>query len=135
MPNLMRNLRLAATSAAVAAMLLRALLPEGWMPGTTASGMPELVICMMDEPVPVMPMPMIAKNGKMDMPMPAHGDNGHHESCPFAAAPHVAAPASLPVLAEVSITATRFEAPDNFTRAKSTRHYAPQSPRAPPSLA
>ena len=132
-PTLTRNIRLAATTAAVAAMLLRALLPEGWMPGTTSSGMPELVICTMDQPVQA--MPMTGQDGKMDMPMPGHGDNGHRESCPFAAAPHVAAPASLPVLAEASITSVRFEAPDSLLGVKNARPYTPQSPRAPPSLA
>lgn len=136
-PSLTRKLRLAATTAAVAAMLLRALLPEGWMPGTTSSGMPELVICTMDQPVQaaVMAMPMMGQDGKMNMPSPGHGDNGHRESCPFAASPHVAAPASLPVLAEASITSVRFEGPDDFSSIKSARHYTPQEPRAPPSLA
>jgi hypothetical protein len=130
-PTLTRKIRLAATTAAVAAMLLRALLPEGWMPGTTSSGMPELVICTMDQPVQA--MSMMGQDGKMDMP--GHGDNGHRESCPFAAAPHVAAPASLPVLAEASITSVHFETPDSLLSVKNARHYTPQAPRAPPSLA
>lgn len=136
-PSMTRKIRLAATTAAVAAMLLRALLPEGWMPGTTSSGMPELVICTMDEPVQAAPMsmPMMGQDGKMNMPSPGHGDNGHRESCPFAAAPHVAAPASLPVLAEASITSVRFETPDSLLGVKNARHYTPQAPRAPPSLA
>jgi hypothetical protein len=137
-PSLTRKIRLAATTVAVAAMLLRALLPEGWMPGTTSSGMPELVICTMDQPVQAMPMPMMGQAGKMDMPGHGdnnHGDNGHRESCPFAAAPHVAAPASLPVLAEASITSVRFETPDSLLSVKNARHHTPQAPRAPPSLA
>ena len=130
-----RNLRLAATYAAIAAMMLRALLPEGWMPGTTPSGMPALVICSMDEPVQV--MPDHGMSGAMDMskPMPAHGDNGHHETCPFAASPHFAAPAGLTVLAEASATSARGEIVENFAQGPDGRRHSPQAPRAPPALA
>ena len=136
-----RNLRLAATYAAIAAMMLRALLPEGWMPGTTPSGMPALVICSMDEPMQIMPDTAMSgtmgMSGTMDMskPMPAHGDNGHHETCPFAAAPHFAAPAGLPVLAEASATSVRGEIFEKFADASNGRRHSPQAPRAPPALA
>jgi hypothetical protein len=130
-----RNLRLAATYAAIAAMMLRALLPEGWMPGTTPSGMPALVICSMDEPVQIMPDHGMSDTMDMSKPMPAHGDNGHHETCPFAAAPHFAAPAGLPVLAEASATSVRGEIFENFAVASNGRRHSPQAPRAPPALA
>jgi hypothetical protein len=76
-------------------------------------------------------------SGTMDMskPMPAHGDNGHHESCPFAASPHFAAPAGLPVLAEASATAVLGEITQNFAVAGDSRRHSPQAPRAPPTLA
>ena len=64
-------------------MLLRAVLPAGWMPNLTGAGDAPLVICSVD--------------GVHHLPShdPAHGPQDDH-TCPFAAAAHLASP-QLPV--------------------------------------
>ncbi len=114
---------------ALAVMLLRALLPVGWMPGTTPQGGMALVICSGDDPGQTM-----AGMPGMDHKS-APGGNHHNDECPFAAAPHYAPAASLTALAAPSLAFT--DTQDQVSRsfiAAGTRH-SPQSPRAPPALA
>ncbi len=68
-----------AVTLALSAMLLRAVLPAGWMPNLTGPGDVPLVICSVD--------------GAHHLPPhePAHGQQDDH-MCPFAAAAHLAAP-------------------------------------------
>ncbi len=61
---------------ALAALILRAFLPAGWMPNPQGVGETAFVICTMDGPVSVM-------DGKA---LPGKDDPRAHESCPFAAA-------------------------------------------------
>ena len=117
------NFRRAAVHLALAAMLLRAVMPVGWMP-SAAAGSP-LTICTMNGPIRM----VLGPDGNPIKQKP------HHEACPFAAAPPlaelaavapVAAPSLLPVTAETV-------QPDGLVLA-ATRH-APQSARAPPGIA
>src|SRR5579863_8833576 len=103
------NLRHSAIALALAAMVLRALLPTGWMPNPAGFATSPLIICQMDMSAPAqtgmstsMQMDMSAP---MDMDMstpvdmhgvhsPGHGQQQNTETCPFAAAPHLA-PASF----------------------------------------
>src|SRR5437588_4349338 len=88
-----RFIQALALSLALGAMLLRAVLPAGWMPGPAGFG--ELVICTMRAPVP-------ARHSN-HAPLPDHGN----QACPFAAAAHFAppqrvAPAIVPALGSAS---------------------------------
>jgi hypothetical protein len=129
----------AAVAFALAAMVLRALLPMGWMPNPDGFAQSLLVICLMDMPSGMDMSHAMDMSKSMDMDMQGHGqDHGqqqNNEQCPFAAAPHVAAAVTVAELAPSS-TLSRFvvhEAPDEVAAA--TAHYQPQSPRAPPEIA
>ena len=112
---------------ALAAMVLRALLPVGWMPGPSAS-LP-LVLCTMNGPVQVMvPLGDEPSKHKTD-------DGSQHGICPFAASVHFAVASAAPTLAPSSLSlalASTLALPRAWAPAK--RH-TPQSPRAPPQAA
>jgi hypothetical protein len=134
---------------ALVAIMLRALMPMGWMPNPAGFAESPLVICVMDTPsgldtaeamdMSIMDMPGMA----MDMSgkdMQGHGhDHGQQQSgepCPFAAAPHIAASGGLIVkLAPPSLLARLDEKPARETSLALDPAYRPQSPRAPPHLA
>ena len=123
-----RSLRTVFASLALAAMMLRALVPDGWMPSAdgAAHGV-SISICTMHGPVRV----VLGPDGKPQKP----DQNRGHDICPFAAAPHFAAAAASPALAPplaisfVPVHDTAFRAPAR------PAVYTPQSPRAPPRLA
>ncbi len=134
---MIRTFRLAAVQLALAAMILRALLPMGWMPNPDGFAQSPLVICLMDMP-PSMDMSHamdMSKPMDMDMHGHEHGQQQNNEQCPFAAAPHVAAPASIAELAPPSVLARFTEKPASHTALALTFDYHPQSPRAPPQIA
>jgi hypothetical protein len=118
-----RNFRIAAVHLALAAMLLRALLPAGWMPNAEPGSF--LTICTMDGSVHQVDQHQPGRHTPDDT---QHG----HDECPFAAAPHVA---SAAVSAQLAMPSTfgRFSNPPGVadSDAKFSR-YQPQSPRAPP---
>jgi hypothetical protein len=96
------------------ALVVRALLPAGWMPD--AHG---LTICSVDAPT------QPADHGK------APAQDAHHDICPFAAAPHLASTPDLPQLALPAFHAfTAFT--DRSHAAAVLARFTPQSPRAPP---
>lgn len=102
---------------ALAALILRALLPAGWMPDAQAG----LTICSPGT------LGIIHHDGA-----PGHSDGkANQEECPFAAAPHLA---STPDMAQ--LTAPAFHAiaaaTDRATAAAIAARFTPQSPRAPP---
>ena len=129
--------RQAAITLALAAMLLRAFLPMGWMPNPAGFTESPLVICLMDMPSGMDMSHAMDMSKPMDMGMQGHGHGDsqqNNEQCPFAAAPHAAAPATIANLAPPS-TLSRFvvhEAPDHSVTG--TARYQPQSPRAPPEI-
>ena len=119
--------RLAAVHFALVAMLLRALLPAGWMPNPVGAGDSFFVVCTMDGAV------QQADQHQQGKHTPDDGQHGHEE-CPFAAAPHVAAPATVALLAQPSYFG-RFSNPPRLAPvAVATSSYQPQSPRAPPAF-
>jgi len=75
----MRLSRQLAVSLALCAMMLRALLPDGWMPAANAGASP-LVICSIDG---------VHTGGKA----PKSEDRRGHAPCAFAAMGHASAPA------------------------------------------
>lgn len=112
---------------ALAAMLLRGLLPDGWMP-SAQTGAP-LIACPGQGPM------------HMHMPMAPGGSHGHtspgHSSsvCPFAAVAHLSLPlANVPGAAPALIAFNFARIPAARVIAQA-RIYRSQSPRAPPRFA
>jgi hypothetical protein len=127
----MTSFRRAAVCLALVAMMLRGLMPAGWMPNPDGAGASLLVICDMDQ----------ADMSKMDMSAmdhdPAHkpsSDSHQREACPFAAAPHVATPSTVVALLLPSLSEHFSPQLAGGRLAVQSAAYAPQSPRAPPSL-
>jgi hypothetical protein len=126
---MIRNLRFAAVHLALAAMVLRALLPAGWMPGASA-GTP-LVVCTMNGPEQI----VLGADGKPLKHQPSQDDARHHEMCPFAAAASLATPSApaTPALPGYAVFVPQRLA--NGYLATSAQRHTPQSPRAPPAFA
>jgi hypothetical protein len=117
----MHSLRPVALALAVFAMLLRTLVPEGWMPSTDTSA--PLTICpMMGGTMPAAPA---------HRSLPQH----HDRFCPFTASLAQLAAVSPPPIAPIpnSLVAEGDFQPDKFVFVHAS--YRPQSPRAPPRLA
>lgn len=114
---------------ALAAMMLRALLPDGWMPASSASAGTLLTICTMNGPVRV----AVGEDGQPQK-QPAKHDSRSHETCPFAAAQHFAAPVSVPSVALPSLAFLSPYANVADTAFGARDLYAPQSPRGPPAF-
>lgn len=111
-----------ALQVALAAILLRALVPAGWMPGTTPSHHVLMVVCPMDGAMGDMP----AKKA------PAHAQ--HHVLCSYAMAAHAVAPGPSAAPAPAGLIADG--GPRDIALAViATRSHSRQAPRAPPSLA
>jgi hypothetical protein len=120
----MQGFRRAAIHLALAAMILRAFLPAGWMPNPSGDGETAFVICTMDGPV--------AASGKT---LPGKDDPRAHETCPFAAAAGPAHSTDFISLAAPQLSIA--PAPRSLTLGRSTQRPALLKPasRAPPSLA
>src|ERR1700749_4382757 len=98
----MMAFRRAAVVLALAAMMLRALMPAGWMPNPAGAGESLFVICDMDQDMTAMDMSKRDMPG-MDMsmdhgPSGKHSMDGHQQACPFGAAPHVATSSNVVAL-------------------------------------
>jgi hypothetical protein len=132
---MLRTFRLAAVQLALAAMMLRALLPMGWMPNPDGFAQSPLVICLMDMPSGMDMSHAMDMSKPMDMDMHGHdhGQQQNNEQCPFAAAPHIAAPFTIAELAPPSELAHFAEKPASRTIPALALAYHPQSPRAPPT--
>lgn len=105
-----------AVTLALSAMLLRAMLPAGWMPNVTGVGGAALVICSVD--------------GAHHLPShdPAHGDD---HMCPFAAAAHLAPPQAPPAIAQPFVMA-QFVPQFGAQLAMTYLHDLGHAPRGPP---
>jgi hypothetical protein len=142
----MTSFRRAAVCLALVAMMLRGLMPAGWMPNPDGAGTSLFVICDMDQAdMSKMDMSHMGMSGmdmsKMDMSAighdPAHkpsSDSHQHEACPFAAAPHVATPSTVVALLLPSLSEHFSPQLAGGLLAVQSPAYAPQSPRAPPFL-
>lgn len=105
---------------ALVALILRALLPAGWMPDAQTG----LTICAVNT------LGVIHHDGA-----PGHADGKtSQEECPFAAAPHLAAAPDMPKLALPAFHAFAAATDRAYAVAVSAR-FTPQSPRAPPGIA
>lgn len=103
---------------ALIAMILRALLPAGWMPATAAPGEIAFTICSVD----------LAAKHQHDAP--AQKDS-HDKPCAFTGAPQLAAAPDAPALALPVIHAFAANT-DRVLAARIAAQFQPHSPRAPP---
>jgi hypothetical protein len=123
-----RYLRAVVVYIALFAMGTHALVPSGWMPGSTGSGGAVVIPCdgvhhhTMDMHGPAKPNPQ-----------PDHSRG--HDVCPFAAAPHLAQPANLPSLIPRTLAFAPVQPPSELPRVATNARVSPQSARAPPHLA
>lgn len=102
----------------LAALLLRALVPLGWMPGSAQLGQAAWIICTADGSV------QHGAPGKDDAPQ-------HQPPCAFAAA-HVMASPQAHSLALPSLQAATVEATAAPALLYLATAFTPQAPRAPP---
>jgi hypothetical protein len=123
-----RTLKLAGVQIALVAMLLRALLPVGWMPDTAASAGAPFVICTVNGPLQAAHLPDTGKH------QPGHDDGRQNDMCPFAASIHFATPAAAAVVAPSTQVAALAPLSLPVHAVRSAARHALQSPRAPPSL-
>jgi hypothetical protein len=113
-----RNWRFAALHLALAAMVLRALLPAGWMPGSTA-GAP-LVVCSVH-------------GAEHNPSRPREPSDREHTLCPFAAAVQIAVDATAIAL-PMPQSGIRI-APSPLRHPQSATTFPAYSSRAPPAHA
>lgn len=120
-----KPLRTYAVQFALVAMLLRALVPAGWMP-VASQGVP-LVVC--------------TAQGLQTIDIGTHKPADHapartsHDVCPFAAAASLAPPQSEAVLSQPALIASAVALSLTEGRPQATTQFHPQSPRAPPATA
>jgi hypothetical protein len=120
---MIRNARYAAAYVAILAMMLRALVPVGWMP----SGIPghTFTICTVDGFQRITPS---HRTGDHD-PAPAHSNS----VCPFAASAHFAPPVAAPVLSALPTTFTTARFAASLSLPAGTARDWNRAPRAPPT--
>jgi hypothetical protein len=121
-----RTIRHIAVHLALAAMMLRALLPAGWMPNAVQAGAP-FVICTLHGALHLSGDPAPHKQQP--------DDGQRHDLCPFAAAPHLSSPAADAAIHAPFAIAARAFTPDYAAPAALRTAFSPQSPRAPPRSA
>jgi len=115
---LMKGFCRAACHLAIIALLVRAMLPAGWMPDAQAG----LTICS------VTTLGVIHHDGQGQT-----DGKAQHEECAFAAAAHLAAAPAAPHLILPAFHGFTAET-DSHYAAKVPAHFTPQSPRAPPRI-
>ncbi len=106
----------------LAALLLRALVPLGWMPGAPALGQAAFIICTAD--------------GQIQHGTPGKDDGGrqHQQPCAFAAA-HAMAPPQAFALAAPLLQPAPIQTVAAPAALRHAAGFTPQSPRAPPHSA
>ena len=104
---------------ALIAMILRAMLPAGWMPAT-GTGEIAFTICSVDAAA------------KQQHNAPAQTDS-HDKPCAFTGTPHLAAVPDAPTLTLPALHAVAADA-DRVRAAWIAARFQPPSPRAPPLM-
>jgi hypothetical protein len=119
----MLGFRRAALHLALAALILRAFLPAGWMPNPQGFGETAFVICTLDGPVTT-----------ESKALPGKDDPRAHESCAFAAAGHAAQ--STDFITQAAPQLSRTAAPRELASGPATQHtpFSRPASRAPPTL-
>jgi len=104
----------------LAALLLRALMPLGWMPGSAQLGQSAWIICTAD--------------GQVQHGAPGKNDSAQqHQPCAFAAAHALATPDAHGFTAPLRQVAA-IDAGTVSGGVRTAVRFAPQSPRAPPAF-
>lgn len=113
---------------ALAAIAMRAVVPVGWMPGTSADGTP-IVLCTAQGLAEI----ILDADGKPVGPDTPQDVTHHDTPCVFSAAAHLAAPPAIfepaPALSYVVLGQ-----PDQVTPAALSRAIRPVQARAPPAI-
>ena len=118
------SLRISAWYLALVAILLRAALPDGWMPIAGAAGGTSIVICTGHGP-------LAAPHSRKQAPLPGRSN----EVCPFAAAVHLSPPALFALLPAPSLNSRETD-PAAYARIVfASRPFGDHNPRAPPAFA
>ena len=113
-------MKLLARHLLLAALLLRALVPLGWMPGAPQLGQAAWIICSAD--------------GQIGHGAPGKDDSSQHEQpCAFAGLHVIAAP-DVPVFAAPSLRTASFEPQTAATVFHRAAIFSPGAPRAPPAF-
>ncbi|WP_305095821.1 DUF2946 family protein [Croceibacterium aestuarii] len=120
----------------LAALLVRAAIPQGYMAESTAPGTLAITICHSGMAPPALSEMHVDQHGRMNHDRMGHDKKGHGEPqpCAFAVAGHATPPPEIPFLPLSRVVAeafTRSEAP--FALASATRQLPPA--RAPPAIA
>ena len=122
-----RTLRLGGVQIALVAMILRALLPVGWMPGSADNS--AFVICTVNGPLQAAHLPDTGRH------QPGQDDGRQNDVCPFAASVHFATPTAVASVAPSTQVASFTSVLSPASAVRAAIRYARPSPRAPPSLA
>jgi len=116
---------------ALAALILRAFLPAGWMPDAQGG----LSICSVQSPdaahLGTIHYDVAADHSGDGNPA---ADKAHHQDCAFAQSAHLIAP-GLPVAPAMPAFHAFAAAVDQSRAAIIAARFSPNSPRAPPSFA
>lgn len=116
----------------VAALLVRSIAPEGWMPVVNAAGGIEITVCNGTGPDDAM---VLSPDGKLHHKAPAQGQSGDH-GCAFSGLGIADAPPALVALATPEVTTDAPPALDPLRVAPGRGLAAPPPPATgPPSLA
>ena len=114
---------------ALAALILRAMLPSGWMPDARAT----LTICSLEAGITTPYLGKVHHDGPAGQSDHIPGKTNHQE-CPFAQAGHVVTPPLAVALALPAIHAFA-AATDTAQAAVMAARFSPNVPRAPPASA
>lgn len=121
MPGILHAIR----HVALAALILRAMLPTGWMPDARAG----LTICSLDSGISSSHLGTVHHDGT-----PSDHGKTSHEECPFAAAAHFAPPPQNAALA-LPVQHAFAAATDQARAVLIAARFSPGAPRAPPRFA
>ena len=120
-------LKSAAFGIAILAMMLRAALPQGWMP--SSQGAAPLMLCPGMTEMAAMP----AMSHEAPPQKPDHRHDGAAQ-CIFAAAAHPASPASAPPALLAAQAVTHIDFLSAHETPERARAYRPNAARAPPAF-
>jgi hypothetical protein len=123
------NLRRASVCIALVALLLRALVPVGWMPNPAGTAGVPIILCTAEGWISV----FVGSNGQPVKQSPADDRSQQSDGCPFATAPHLATPTAVIASTQRSLVFSRTEFDTAQYFGLSSRQFSPASPRAPPS--
>lgn len=125
-----RSIRIAAVHIALVAMLLRALLPTGWMPNNTGGPAP-LIVCTGTGLVAI----TFDKDGTPLKRTPIKSDATHRGICPFGAVAHLAPPNADIAFVPPLRTILPVQAPQIYRAIFGEARHTLQTARAPPATA